>query len=217
MNDATPEAPERPSADPGDTRTALLEAGRDLFARQGFDGTTVRQLTGEAGVNLGAVTYHFGSKRALYAAVLDREISPLREAVEELGRQDGTGLERILRVVELYFQHLTEHPTLPRLMLQEIAAGRTPPPPVVHGIRTVAGTLARFQKEGEADSTVRPGHPTLTALSVISQPVFMNLVMPLAREVVGLDPTTPQQRKALTAHATDFVRWGLEPRPEVNP
>lgn len=200
-----------------DTRTALLDAGRDLFARHGYDGTTVRDLTGRAEVNLGAVTYHFGSKRDLYAAVLEREIAPLRDAVAALGSHGGTGLDRMIRVVELYFGHLAAHPTLPRLLLQEIAAGRTPPEPVVRGIRTVATTLARFQRAGAEDGSVRPGDPVLTALSVISQPIFMNLVLPLAREVVGLEMDTPEQRRAVVAHATDFVRRGLTPPPEVTP
>jgi AcrR family transcriptional regulator len=200
-----------------DTRSALLDAGRILFARQGFDGTTVRDITGHAGANLGAVTYHFGSKRALYAAVLDQELTPLAESVARVGRSEGTALDRILRVVERYFEHLAEHTHLPRLLLQEIAAGRIPPDPVVSGMQTVAGTLANLQREGERDGSVRPGMPILTALSVISQPVFMNLVLPMATQVIGLDMSTPQRRADMMDHATAFVRRGLEPRSGTTP
>jgi len=59
-------------ADPGAaTRAALMVAARTVFARNGFDGASVRMITAEADVNLGAVTYHFGSKRGLYEAVLE--------------------------------------------------------------------------------------------------------------------------------------------------
>lgn len=56
--------------EPSDTPERLLAAGRRLFARGGFEGTSVRSLTTEAGANLGAVTYHFGTKEAFYLAIL---------------------------------------------------------------------------------------------------------------------------------------------------
>ena len=52
------------------TRAALTDAGRSLFAKRGYDGASVRDITRLAGTNLGSVTFHFGSKRALYGAVL---------------------------------------------------------------------------------------------------------------------------------------------------
>ncbi|HSG82026.1 MAG TPA: helix-turn-helix domain-containing protein, partial [Gemmatimonadota bacterium] len=55
---------------PTPTAEALLRAAHHLFARFGYDGTSVRAITREAGSNLGAVTYHFGSKEALYDSVL---------------------------------------------------------------------------------------------------------------------------------------------------
>jgi len=49
-----------------DTRTALLDAAEELFAERGYHGAGLRQVVARAGVNLAAVKYHFGSKRALY-------------------------------------------------------------------------------------------------------------------------------------------------------
>lgn len=57
--------PETPLAD-APTRLRMLHAALDLFGRHGFDATTTRMLTQAAGVNLGAIPYHFGSKDALY-------------------------------------------------------------------------------------------------------------------------------------------------------
>ena len=60
-----------------DTREAILDAAEDLFADQGFDKTSLREITGRAGVNLAAVNYHFGSKEALISAVLERIVAPI--------------------------------------------------------------------------------------------------------------------------------------------
>ena len=49
-----------------DTKTALIFAAGELFAKQGFDGVSTRMIAEKAGVNLGAIHYHFGSKENLY-------------------------------------------------------------------------------------------------------------------------------------------------------
>src|SRR6185503_14337540 len=50
---------------PHETRTRILDAAEELFMQHGFEGTSMRTLTGKASVNLAAVNYHFGSKDAL--------------------------------------------------------------------------------------------------------------------------------------------------------
>lgn len=199
-----------------DTRAALLAAGKELFARRGYDGASIRAITARAGANLGAVTYHFGSKRALYTAVLEAELAPIRDAVVAIAEGEGTALDRMCAVVAAYFRLLAEHPDLPRLLIQEIAAGRIPPDPVTGIFQTIAGALGRLQAEGERDGTVRPGDPLLTALSVLAQPVYMSLVAPVVSEVMGLPLTSGAHRDRLIRHATDFVRAGLTPPPETS-
>ncbi|MEX0781048.1 MAG: TetR family transcriptional regulator [Dehalococcoidia bacterium] len=59
-----------------DTRERILDAAEHLFAERGFDGTSIRDVTAEAGVNLAAVHYHFGSKEDLLRSVLERVVLP---------------------------------------------------------------------------------------------------------------------------------------------
>ena len=55
-----------------DTKTALLEAAKQLVGERGYAGTSVRELAAAAGTNLAAVNYHFGSReRLLNQAVLE--------------------------------------------------------------------------------------------------------------------------------------------------
>nr|PZN04268.1 MAG: TetR family transcriptional regulator [Pseudomonadota bacterium] len=62
------------------TRERILQATERLFLEHGFDGTSLRLITAAAGVNLGAVNYHFGSKDALFEAMLARRLDPLHAA-----------------------------------------------------------------------------------------------------------------------------------------
>jgi AcrR family transcriptional regulator len=52
-----------------ETRTQLIETALDVFGELGFAGASTRLIASKAGVNLAAITYHFGSKQALHVAV----------------------------------------------------------------------------------------------------------------------------------------------------
>ncbi len=56
------------------TRTALLEAARRRFAEQGFDGTGVREIAADAGVDATLIFRYFGSKKDLFAEAVKGEI-----------------------------------------------------------------------------------------------------------------------------------------------
>lgn len=57
----------------------ILDAAELLFAEHGFSETSLRSITSKAGVNLAAVNYHFGSKKALIQAVFSRYLDPFAE------------------------------------------------------------------------------------------------------------------------------------------
>lgn len=61
------------------TKAAILDAAERLFASYGFEATSLRTITTEAGANLGAVNYHFKSKGGLILAVLGRMFEPVNE------------------------------------------------------------------------------------------------------------------------------------------
>ncbi|MDR5906098.1 TetR/AcrR family transcriptional regulator [Franzmannia qiaohouensis] len=71
-----------------DTVTRILDTAEVLFAERGFAETSLRNITSKAKVNLAAVNYHFGSKKALIQAVFARYLDPFTErfhaALDEL-------------------------------------------------------------------------------------------------------------------------------------
>ena len=71
------------------TRTRLLDAALDRLAERGEDGVTLRELTAAADANVAAVSYHFGSLKALCEAsveyALERYLDAQEEAVSALG------------------------------------------------------------------------------------------------------------------------------------
>ena len=201
-------------AAPADTRAALLSAARRLFARRGFAGASVRAITKEARVNLGAVTYHFGSKHALYDAVLDQVLTPLTERIDHAVDAGGGTLDRAEATVRALFEHLKENPDMPQLMLQEIAAGKPPPAPVARTLGAVSARLAGLVREGQSTGEIRPGDPILQALSLVYQPVHLTLIQRIGRDIMGLDQSDPATRARVVEHAAAFARAGLAARKE---
>lgn len=78
------------AAETADTKNRILNAAEALFAEHGFAGTSVRAITAAAGTNLNAINYHFGSKEALFGAVVRRIISPVNaEQLRLLGEVEA--------------------------------------------------------------------------------------------------------------------------------
>lgn len=69
----------RDTPDTRDTRERILDAAEAAFMTFGYDGASMRQITGDAGVNLAAGHYHFGSKEDLFKAVLYRRLRLLNQ------------------------------------------------------------------------------------------------------------------------------------------
>lgn len=60
-----------------DTKDRILDSAEGLFAKRGFASTSLRNVIAEAGVNLAAVHYHFGSREELIRAVFARRFEPI--------------------------------------------------------------------------------------------------------------------------------------------
>lgn len=85
------------------TQDRILDTAERLFAQQGYDATSLRQVTREADVNLAAVHYHFGSKIDLLRSVFARRVDRINEerltqleASEATAGPDGPTLEAVL-------------------------------------------------------------------------------------------------------------------------
>ncbi|MEN8040913.1 MAG: TetR family transcriptional regulator [Actinomycetota bacterium] len=111
----------RRPGDPEITRASILDAARSAFAEHGFQGSTIRMIAADAGVDPALVPHHFGSKEQLFVAAHELPFSP--EEVEAAifdGDIDGLG-ERIAR---LYLSVLAD-PGSPAISLLRAASTHT--------------------------------------------------------------------------------------------
>ena len=146
-----------------ETPAALKVAARRCIARDGLAATTSRQITAEAGANLAAITYHFGSKDELVAeALLDGFRTWLQPTIDVLGR-DGEPVERTLAAIQSLLTALDEHPDEAAAYLQALAHA-----PASDSLRTgvtglwadlrrlVAADIEAVQSAGRLDTWIDP-------------------------------------------------------------
>jgi len=124
------------------TSQRILDAAEDLFASQGYEGTSLRQIATQAQIQEPGLYNHFSSKLALYEAVLHRALNPMAEALgahlgEASGLRDYTDLPSIMTDL------LLDHPQIAALFQQAMRAGND-----TVGNRLVRDWLDRLFKEG---------------------------------------------------------------------
>ena len=79
------------------TREKIIKAASDAFARNGYEGASIRTIVAEADVNQAAISYHFGSKEGLYRAVLQAALLALMKDDDSRRSPDKLSREAALR------------------------------------------------------------------------------------------------------------------------
>ena len=143
---------------PAETRQRLLDAAATVFGREGFEGARVAQVAEEAGLSVGAIYNHYGSKAELLAAVVERH------SAHELGRLLAAG--QPMGVVDLIAEQgkrLDQGPAAAPLLVELITASRRDPEAAQILLREVSGReelmaeLIRFgQAAGDVVADVDP-------------------------------------------------------------
>lgn len=95
------------------TKAAVLEAARDVFLQQGFEGTTIKMIADQAGVSPGTVLNAEPSKAALLLAILHHEYEQISESVERMEAVlSGNAADRVTALLHLMLDGHTRHTEL---------------------------------------------------------------------------------------------------------
>jgi TetR/AcrR family transcriptional regulator len=94
-------------------RDGLLKTARQVFARHGFEATSVREIARDAGVDPALMAHYFGSKEALWLAVVEQaaqQALPMIEAMRRLHVADMTARERVERALAIFVDRVFAEP-----------------------------------------------------------------------------------------------------------
>src|SRR5919201_5483283 len=90
-------------------RAQLIDVGRTVFAKRGYDGTSVEEIAEHAKVSKPIVYEHFGGKEGLYAVVIDREMEYVVRRIAE-AIATGSPRERVERAALAFLTYVKDHP-----------------------------------------------------------------------------------------------------------
>ncbi|TDK67865.1 TetR/AcrR family transcriptional regulator [Vibrio cholerae] len=94
------------------TKEKILDVAEGLFAEYGFNDTSLRTITSKAGVNLASVNCHFGDKKTLVRAVLNRYLEAfmpeMKQSLERLNERDDYDMAEVFEALRAPLRSLSE-------------------------------------------------------------------------------------------------------------
>ena len=88
----------------------IIQVATRLFASQGFEGTSIKQITLEVGVTEPLIYYHFESKDDLFAEILKTTFAQYNRYLDSIEEPTVTNFEKLKRVISLHFKFVSDFP-----------------------------------------------------------------------------------------------------------
>jgi len=139
----------------------ILEAALEVFSQHGFRGSTIDQISEEAGMSKPNLLYYFKSKQDIHETLLSRLLDSWLDPMRELSA-DGDPLEEILNYVRRKIEMARDYPRESRLFANEIIQGAPRIKPILGGeindlLNSKAAIIANWMEEGKLKK-VDPKH-----------------------------------------------------------
>jgi AcrR family transcriptional regulator len=156
------------------TRTALLDAATEEFAKKGFASARVEDIAQRVGLTKRLVFYYFETKEKLYIATLEDAYQRIRDEEEVIGDAALPPREALARICAFTFDYYVSHPNFVRLVASENIEGGTflAKSGVLREsnrgiIRLLDGILERGREDNtfRADVTALDVHMTISSLA----------------------------------------------------
>ncbi len=105
-----------------DKQIHILEVAEALFAEKGFDGTSIRNISKMAKINIAMVSYYFGSKERLLESLIILKTSGLKIQLENLLEEKLEPIAKINKLIELYINKINCNKGIYRILHFELAS-----------------------------------------------------------------------------------------------
>ena len=188
------------------TAERILDAAEALFAQRGYAGATLRDVAAKVGLRTPSLYNHFPNKESLYAAVLERGISPVLDVLTEVVEARDRNDRDVREIVERTMGLVGRRPELPRLIQHETLSGGRHLSPLLR--EWIQRTFARAYEMVEAGSAARRWEPDQLPLLVLAMyHVFVGYfaIAHVYKDLNGQDLLTQQALDKQTRFFGDLV------------
>jgi AcrR family transcriptional regulator len=197
---------------------SIINTAERLFSINGFDGTSVRDIAHEAGINVAMISYYFGSKEKLMEAVFEQKTSKMRLKVENMLQEEKlTNHEKVNILIEDYVDRFLSQPQFHKVMLLEQLSDK---PGGIAGmidelkkrnLALIKKLIQEGQKSGEFKKNIDIALMMATMVGTVSQMIISRRFY---REVNNMEHLPEEEftnyiRKKLCAHLKNLFKSTL--------
>jgi AcrR family transcriptional regulator len=181
--------PKRKRMKADERRQEIIRAAMEVFARNGFGGSTTREIAENAGISEAMIYSHFRNKEDLYTAIIDeklQESEPLYYPLDAIRNRDD---QRVFTtIVSNYLDRHGEDTTFLRLLLFSALEGHELASMFVAGpVRKFFEFLADYIRERIDEGAFKPVNPEITSRCLLGMVHYFVLL----REILADDTLNP--------------------------
>jgi len=197
-----------------EVRDRIIDTARELFMKNGYKGTSIRDIAAMSGTNVAMVNYYFGSKYNLFGHIFEEAFNILAKRVFSTLTSDLPFSELVEVWINSYYEVLSEYPQIPNFLLNEVNMN---PERLVSMVKEkdplkIYSTIRRRIKLEIKKGTIKKISPDDFLLSVLSLSVFPFIFANMATALLDID--WKDYKKILNRHrmfTIEFVQNSLNP------
>lgn len=201
-----------------DKRTRILMAAEILFAEQGFEGTSTRQIARKAGANMAMISYYYGSKEGVFMEIVSNRIADFTIELKSIRDDQRSPMEKLTRVVDGYTNRILSNIPFHRMMQRELSMAQRPEmfSQIKEAMLANLNVIENIVNEGIANGHFRPVDVRMLIASIMG--TISNVVIFPFKITAGskLDINHDEDRKILSdrliLHLNNLLKTYLTPQ-----
>jgi len=196
-------------------REKILEAAEELFARRGFAGVGLSEIAEAVGLGKSSLFHHFPTKAQLYAAVMERILAEIEQALTRALAVGGTPVERFDRWVETIIDVLGARPAHSRLLLRslfeddELSGSSDEERAANQTLARIIDSVSRVLREGMSTGALRAASIPHTLQSVIGMTIYHFASGEFGTELLGRPMFAPAEVKRRKDEIKALLHHGM--------
>ena len=108
-----------------DKKDHILDVAERIFSDMGFDGSSTRMISGEAGVNMAMLNYYFGSKEGLFLAIFERKISSFQALLQTIGNDESmSSWDKLASCIDNYVERIIVNNCFQKMINREVSMNK---------------------------------------------------------------------------------------------
>ena len=168
----------------------IISTAERLFSAKGYDGTSVRDIADEAGINIAMISYYFGSKEKLMEALFEQRTTNIKLKVETLLQDDKrTPLQKVESLADDFIDRIMDKHLFFKIMTCEQVVNKNPV--IIKMINDLkkrnADEIAKLIKDGQQKHAFKSNVDVLLLMNTLVGTVTQTMItMDYYREYYNL-------------------------------